>query len=126
MKRPFAIIVFIFTLLFLTGCVEERYKEITTTSDGSAEFTIPVTQSAKLSLTGYTGVKLNCGSQITIQVSLINKDIIKDNFIFVDKGNKIEDIKPLNVRSGDYLKVKITDGCPSSKYVINYSLDSGS
>jgi hypothetical protein len=126
MKRHFTAIVFIVSLLFLTGCVEERFKEISTTGDGTAEVSIPVTQSAKLLLTGYNGIKLNCGSQISIQISLINKDVIKDHFIFVDKGNKIEDLKPMNVRSGDYLKVKITDGCPNSKYVITYNLDSGS
>jgi hypothetical protein len=112
--------------LILSGCIETRTKDVTTDGNGNADGIVSITQSAKISFVGYSCPKINCGSQISIQISFINKDVIKDNFVFVDKGIVIEDLKPVTVRSGDQAKIKITNGCPSAKYVITYNLDSGS
>jgi hypothetical protein len=113
-------------ILMVTGCVEKRFKEILTDASGSAEEIVVISQSAKLVFTDFTVSKVNCGSNMKIQIMISNRDVNRDNFILVDKGQLIQDLKPVNVRSGDRIKMKVTDGCPNGKYVVNFTLDSGS
>jgi hypothetical protein len=128
MKKNGTFLFFVmFSVLFIlsaSGCIESRIKEIYTDASGNCDESVAITQSAKLAFSDYNVGKLNCGSNVKILITISNKDIAKDNFMIADKGQMIPNIKPVSVKSGDRIKIKITDGCPNTKYVINFTLDS--
>jgi len=125
-KSAFLLTGFVVLLIFLSGCVESRQKDITTDSNGSAEGTFTITQDAKLNLTGFTCSKSGCGSALQMQITIMDKDTPKENIMFVSANQMNTDLKTINAKFGDKLIFKISSGCPNAKYTITFTLDSSS
>jgi hypothetical protein len=106
----------------VSSCIQNLSKVINTDQSGAAESSVSIIHPAKIAFTGYSSVKLECNSLLSIQIIIVNRDVVKDKFIFVDKGAMAEDLQPISVRSGDQAKIKISNGCTDTKYTINYTL----
>jgi hypothetical protein len=120
--KIFSMLCLLLSICLIPGCVDKMFKEIQTDKNGAAESSISITQSARIAFIGFSTTKLECNSDLSIQILIVNRDIVRDKFVFVNKGAMAEDFKPISVRSGDQAKIKISYACPDAKYIINYIL----
>ena len=125
-KNVFLFIGIAILIFMITGCVEARQKEIQTDVNGFAEGVFVITQDAIFTLVNYTCSKTDCNNSVDITIERWDKERVRDVIYFVKTGEVSSVIEPMKTKFGDRIMFKVSSGCPSAKYTINFSLDNGS